>query len=288
MSEQQDFGVSDETLVVSGVQELPSYIGRGILIPEMSEEEVAASMVSRGKRLVPIYAPNGISTRQFRSTISAAFMYYTKYNSLPKLIDVQHLLADQIPLAKVKTIFVSPQFRHAMLTRGIDFGETRTISPEQDMAMAIMASPDGRTFERKLKAAGVSPSKWRSWLKQKAFGELWREIGGSSLKDYEPDMMVALTGQALTGDVQAIKYAFEVSGKYAPQRQQNLDATLVIAQVIEILQDELKDDMPRLQRIATRMQLVGEQPAARRMIEDAKSLFADEPEIEIDDEIFGA
>ena len=241
-----------------------------VLVPAMTEEEVAQSIASKGKRMVAVVPPQYCTAWQFKQIMAATFMLYTrgKCGDLPTYDDVANVLSESVALTKIKKTMASPQFRHAMLVRGIDYSAQRTISPEQDMAIAIMATPDGRKFEQKLKAAGVAPSKWRAWLQQKAFRETWEAAGGTVLKDHEGDMMVALVGQALQGDTNAIKYAFEVSGRHAPLRQQNVDATVLIAQMIEIIQEEVKDT-ETLQRIAARMQMVGSTPSAQAVLQTA-------------------
>lgn len=264
--ELEEAGVSEESLPTSGVVN----IGNEVLVPVMSEEEVVRSIASRGKKMVALLPPGGITGWEFRQILASTFMLFTKgkFDTLPSIDDVAGTLAEYVTFGKIKKCMNSPQFRYAMLVRGVDYSGTRTISAEQEMAIAIMATPDGRPFEQKLKSAGVAPSRWRAWLKQKYFKETWEAAGGNMLKDHEIDMVVALTGQALRGDVGAIKYAFEVSGKHNPARQTNVDATIVISQILEIVQEEVKD-VATLQRIAARMQMVASTPASQRILTDS-------------------
>ena len=261
-------GVSDETLPVSAAQEAPG----GVLVPAMTEEEVEQSTASHGKKMVLVIPPSTVTSWQFKTVISAAYMLYmnthSKLGRIPTLNEVVLEVDGRVSEKTTKTIYESAQFRRAMLIRGIDFTGQTHLSPEQDMAIAIMSNPTDKTFEQKLKTAGVAPSKWRAWLKQKYFREAWNAIGGNVLYEHENDMLVSLVGQALTGDVPAIKFALEVSGRHAPARQQSVDATIVIAQLIEIVQEEVKD-LAVLARIAVRMQMVGGTPAARGIIESA-------------------
>lgn len=260
--------LSEETLPVSGIVAE----GGRVLVPAMTEEEVAASIASRGKKMVPVDIPEFTTPWQFKEVMAATYSFYMQTGSLPDPED----LVDKLPAlnkTKITKIMHHPQFRRAMYIRGVDYNIGRTISPEQDMAIAIVGAPDGRPFITKLKAAGVAPSKWRAWLKQKAFREAWDNYGGSVLKEHENDMMVALVGRALEGDTNAIKYAFEVSGRHDTSKRNNIDAGQIIMAMIEIIQEEVKDPST-LQRIAARMQLVGNNtPAGNNVISDTKDFL---------------
>lgn len=236
-------------------------------MPAVTEEEVAQSINSRGKKMVPVSPPVGTTGFEFKTILGVAYMLYMRDRKLPTPEAVSHNVPT--PLQVVDTIMASPQFRHAMLIRGIDFSGQTRLSAEQDMAIAIMATPDGKPFEQRLRKAGVAPSKWRAWLRNPAFREVWDAVGGSVLKDFESDILTALTGQALNGNVRAIEYALEVSGRHNPARQQNVDATLVMAQFIEIVQEEVKDTAV-LARIAARMQMVAGTPAAQGVVASAR------------------
>ena len=270
-------GESDEDAPVSNV------IARDtdVLVVAMTEEEVLASTSSRGKKMVRVEPPSYATPMQFKSVMAAAYQLYMHSNGrLANPKDVAGFfgktLSETLTASKIEKIMESPQFRRAMLIRGIDFSSTSRISVEQDMAMAIMASPDGMPFLKKLMKAGVAPSKWRAWLKQKHFREAWNALGASALTDYEGDMLTALVGQALQGETQAIKFALEVSGRHAPARSQQVDSELILARLIEIVQEEVKD-IAVLQRIAVRMQMVASTPSGKVVINAAANAVSSSP-----------
>lgn len=244
-----------------------------VLVPVLTEEEAAASTLSRGKKMTPVLPPKGVNAHEFKQIMGVCYMLYMRERRLPEPHEVQNNLPSITGL-NVAQVMASPQFRRGMLIRGIDFSPTSSLTPEQDMAMAIMATPTG-TFDQRLRKAGVAPSKWRAWLRDPAFKSVWDSVGGQVLKDLENDMLTQLAARALEGDANAIKYALEVSGRHAPQRQQNVDATLVIAQMIEIVQEEVKD-VEVLQRIAARMQMVAGTPAGHGVISDARQMMIEQ------------
>ncbi len=231
----------------------------GVMMPAMTSEEVALGITSRGKKMVPVAAPEGVMVRDFASVISGAYLaYMQKGGEVPDVNEVAAISG--IDSNTVGPIMGTKEFQGAMLIRGVDMRGFSGLTPEQDMAIAIMSSPDGQPFSKKLKQAGVAPSVWRAWLKNPKFRAVWNRVAGDTLRDYEGAMMVALADKGMEGDVNAIKYAFEVSGRHNPQQQRAVDAEGLMTQLIEIIQDEVKDTEV-LQRIASRMALAaGTQP----------------------------
>lgn len=264
-------GVSDNDLPVSAIKSDST----DVLVPAMTEHEILAGQASRGKKIVRISPPDRVLPSIFKDILSGSYMYFMKYKMVPDAEELHKTYCPQYKVSDLKKVLTSPQYRYAMMVRGIDMESENGLTAFQEAAISIMATPSGKPFETKLRMAGVAPSTWRAWLRNPKFREVWDDIGGSVLKDHENDMLVALVGQANNGDVSAIKYAFEVSGKYSPNRQQNIDATLFVAQVLEIIQEEVKD-IETLQRIAARMQMMGQAPASRSVI----SAVQDKPEIE--------
>ncbi len=58
---------------------------------------------------------------------------------------------------------------------------------------------------------------------------------------------LALVDRVRSGDVSAIKYFNELTGRYLPQRSNNVDVGLVLMRVVEILQKHISD--PELQEV---------------------------------------
>lgn len=256
-------GVSSRDDTRSGVA--LSSDSSAVLLPALTEEEVARSTVTRGKKMVRIRPPQGVTAWEFSQVISAAFLCYMREGRTCSTNVVAEVI-QQIPEKRVEVIMYAPEFRRAMLIRGVDYSGQSRMTQQQDMAIMIMSAPDGLTFTQKLKKAKVAPSTWRAWLKNKAFREVWDRVGGTLLTDHETDMMVALTGEALKGDVGAIKYAFEVSGRHNPAKQQAIDAEVLMAKLIEVIQEEVTDP-EILGRIASRMSLIAGTQPSRRVIE---------------------
>jgi hypothetical protein len=245
---------------VSGIVEA----GDVILVPAINEEEVHQFDTTLGKRMIPVAPPRGITVPQFKRVCSAAFMWYMHSNG--ELATPSTLHHAGLRSEVVERVMHSPEFVRAMLIRGIDYTGQGVLTPQQDIAMMIMVEPNGKTFAQKLRMAGISSAQWRGWLKNPMFKEVWDRIGGDVLKAHENDMLVALTGSALTGDTQAIKLAFEISGKHNPAQKKQVDAEQLLGAFIEIIQEEVHDP-ETLRKISTRMSLAASGQRTHRVIE---------------------
>lgn len=217
-------------------------------------EAVGTDLSSAGKKLTKLSIPAGSNNREFAIILSAAWMAYDGGKLNLKRVCSYINKAEGLTDEYVQKIMLSPEFTRAMLIRGVDVTGSTGLTPEQDQAIVIMSAPDAMPFRQKLKLAGISMSVWSSWLRNPLFKEVWDRKAGNLLKVHENDMVNSLVGQALNGDLGAIKYAFEVSGKHNPQNQRAVDAEILVAKLIEIIQDEVKD-LEVLSRIATRMGL---------------------------------
>jgi hypothetical protein len=70
--------------------------------------------------------------------------------------------------------------------------------------------------------SGVSRITIHKWLREDAdFKEAWQDIPNKLLSNHLPGIYAALIRKAVDGDVQAIKLALEVTGKYTPAVQRH-------------------------------------------------------------------
>jgi hypothetical protein len=75
------------------------------------------------------------------------------------------------------------------------------------------------------------------------------------LTDSYVDMQRALVGQATKGDINAIKFAYELTGRWNPNAGQIMETREVIGAVVEIIQKYVTEP-EQLTKIATEMQFL--------------------------------
>jgi hypothetical protein len=122
-------------------------------------------------------------------------------------------------------------------------GRAKRLSDIQLAVVSTILNPaDKRSVTAKLESLGVAPGTYAGWKKSKIFSDYMTSQGKALFDEFMPDMENALVSRAASGDVRAIKYAFEVNGRYRPQQGDELiNVKFLIMQLIEVIQKHVKD-----------------------------------------------
>lgn len=200
--------------------------------------------------------PEGFTDRQFREIVGAAYTAYTSDGVLPSVDRIKELCAlTTITKKKIGLALDTEQFKNCMLSRGVPWKDGNGLTGQQMYCLQILTDPtDRRDLGRKLKAVGVTHVQYRAWLRQPHFSNYLSRMSGSVLEENIPAMTTVLANKALGGDLNAIKYAFEISGHHDPERQQVVQLQQVMQQLIEIISRNVKDP-ETLTRISNELHL---------------------------------
>lgn len=225
--------------------------GGTVVIPRMTTQETLNKVPHGGKPLATIELPPNVNYAEFKRVLSAAYLAYIggvrgdealqATGAAPELNDVMPYVPDLLE-ARVKTIMGTEAFRQACEARGIAMAPRPGLTPEQDYALSIILDPTaGAGLQQRLRKAGVSMAKYRAWKRNPVFKAHVQGLADGILKEYEDDMLTTLTGLATGGDLRAIQYAFEVSGKHNPSAQQVMNSKELMIQFMTIIQKHVKD-----------------------------------------------
>lgn len=265
--------------IVSRVPEGKKGLGDGLVplqanrvaVPVMTSNEVLARTPHGGRPMEIIDLPKNLEPEEFKAVLSAAYLAYiggvsgagSAKGTAIGLNEVKRYLSVNLSDAKLQKVIESEAFKRAALARGVELAPRPGITPEQDLALAIITDPTaGVGLAQRLKKAGVTMAKYRAWLRQPVFRNYVQKLGDGVLKEFEHDIMNSLAGLAVDGDLNAIKYAFEVSGKHNPRDQQIMDVQAVMRSMMLIIQKHVKDP-ETLQAIGSEiMMLAGASGAA--------------------------
>jgi hypothetical protein len=142
------------------------------------------------------------------------------------------------------------QFREGMAERGIEVDDSiHELTPEQTACIALLCNyTDRRTPRGKLQALGIPFSKYVGWMKQKAFNDAIKAVAGKGLEEAIPLAEVALSQKAAEGDLNAIKFFMEVTGRHNPAQQQAVDAQQLVSIMVDAAQEVLGSDPEMLRR----------------------------------------
>ncbi len=147
----------------------------------------------------------------------------------------------------------TPEFRSGMAQRGIEVdSNVSELTQEQLACISVITDyTDRRGITGKLRALGISSSKYRGWLKQKPFNDAIRSLAGRGLDEAIPLAEVAVAEKAANGDLNAIKFLMEVTGRYNPAQQQAIDAQELIAIMVDVAQEVMSKNPEMLNEFIT-------------------------------------
>lgn len=160
----------------------------------------------------------------------------------------------------------------ALQERGISI---KTISPDAEMVKALGRSKltpiqlivanamldmvDTRPPKKKLADLNVTPYQYQSWLKEPEFINYMKERSEGLLTDVSHEIMLAMIDKAMSGDMKAVAYYHEMTGRFVQTTSSNSggggsqhDLQQMIVRIIEIIVDEV-DDFDTATRISERL-----------------------------------
>jgi len=207
------------------------------------EEAVAAMLVPKTRE-----EKTKQLTADFNSFIET---YFNQMGSLPSL----QRLREEFPEKTARVI--ENDFKTAAVkleTKGYGITKKDYLSPEQlAVANSILNLADKRSITKKLQDFQVSPAKYANWKKNPIFNGYLRERSEALLGDSVSDVHLALIDSASSGDIQAIKLFYEITGRHSVHSQQNVNVQVMLTSVIEAVAKYVKDP-EILQKIAGEIQ----------------------------------
>ena len=162
------------------------------------------------------------------------------YNVWPTTGIRSKLAGERPEVHDLANFMQSSQFAEMMADRDVDWDDSDVITPQQMATVQFMSVNTGSQLS-KLRKCGVSTAQWKSWSRQRKFMQYYKEVMESQLKDSVPEMKAALANKAMEGDVNAIKFAFEVTGEYNPNYKAAVDAQALVGVIIDAIMEEVKD-----------------------------------------------
>jgi hypothetical protein len=131
---------------------------------------------------------------------------------------------------------------------GGDVPANSVLTAEQlAVANAMLDLQDTRSQKKKLQDLEVSTAKYNAWLRDGAFQTYLRERAEALLGDGLPEAHMALLDRVRSGDVNAMKFYYEMTGRYVPQSAKgtNIDVMALMTSVVEVIQRHVHD--PKVQ-----------------------------------------
>jgi hypothetical protein len=208
------------------------------------------------KDLVPVAKPIHLTMQQklniqilsyHRAIKEETFNAEDIYNDWPTDPALRHKAGIRPSITAIQQYKATDDYRSGMAERGIEVTDSEALTAEQIACISLLTNlADRRTLGSKLKALGIKEPQFRGWMKQKKFNDAIRAIAGRGLEEAIPLAEAALAANAASGDLGAIKFFFEVTGRHNPAQQQAIDAQALIAVMVDAAQKVLGDDPEKL------------------------------------------
>ncbi|GHF92007.1 hypothetical protein GCM10018783_73530 [Streptomyces griseosporeus] len=116
------------------------------------------------------------------------------------------------------------------------------LTDEQQHAIAAMLDPyDRRSDEKKLRDIGITTRQWSTWLLDDQFASYVRDRSEVMLRNSVFEAHKGVLKGARNGNVASVKALYEITGRYRPNEEQQIDIRRVLHTFIEIIQKYVKD-----------------------------------------------
>lgn len=147
-----------------------------------------------------------------------------------------------------KRCFKKANFRNALAMRGIslrglDGPDAGKLTEEQLVVANTMLDRlgDTRSSKKKLAELGITSTKWEAWLRDPVFQSYLRTRSEALLGDNLHEGHLALLDRVRSGDTNAIKFYYELTGRYNPNAKDNVNVASVLSMIVEVLQRHITD-----------------------------------------------
>lgn len=130
-------------------------------------------------------------------------------------------------------------YLECLKTRGIAH-KRKYFTEKQVAAISLITNIyDPRPNAAKLAAIGVTPEEYNGWMSNPDFKQELTNRADEILDNVYPDAQAALAKRVKQGDVPALKFYYEITGRAASPETVNLKMTVV--RLIEAVQKHVKD-----------------------------------------------
>lgn len=137
----------------------------------------------------------------------------------------------------------NPLVQKSFKYRGIIYPAAEDIFTSNQMhaADAMTDIYDRRSDAKKLADIGVTTRQWSTWLRNDAFAEYVNSLSEQTLKNTLFEAHKGTMKGVRNGNVAAVKTMYEITGRYRPNEEVQIDIRRVLHTFIEIIQKYVKD-----------------------------------------------
>ena len=104
----------------------------------------------------------------------------------------------------------------------------------------MMNLSDTRSNRKKLADMGISAEQWNGWKQQPAVQQYMLNVSERQLSDSIPDAHMALLDRVSSGDISALKFYYEITGRYTGQNG-GMDPRMLVNRIFDVIAKHVTD-----------------------------------------------
>jgi hypothetical protein len=193
----------------------------------------------------PIEPPQGVSAMAFRTILSAIHSFYLHEGQMPQFDELLKLYP-RIRKDTLLTCWEHPSLKQALELRGLDWLVDNGLTIQQENTIMALSDPtDKRSQAVILRNLGVTPTTFRTWMKNSLFNHRLNVASVANYHDFLPMARNALISEALDGKMPALELLFQITGEWSPETEAIGDLKAVVQTLIESVVRNVPDDAAR-------------------------------------------
>jgi hypothetical protein len=163
----------------------------------------------------------------------------------------------ELPKGALDQFKTNPLVLKSFKIRGIIYPSPEdAFTPEQMHAAAVMTDLiDRRSDEKKLRDLGITSRQWATWIQDDNFAQYLKDRSEKMLANSTHEVHKGLMKGVRNGNVASVKMAYEITGRYRPDQEQQIDIRFVLHSFIEVIQRYIRDPVV-LHKIAMDMSAI--------------------------------
>ena len=153
-------------------------------------------------------------------------------------LEVQTVIDQNEGLTKeqVELVWQSSKFQRSLSDRGIRTSANPNLTLRQEMFLQAYLNPMNlKTPQVLAKQMKISVNELDGWMRQKEFAAAFTAKSADNLKTYIPIADKALGDLVQQGDMKAITFLNQLTGRFDPNAKANLDVPALLMQVQDII-----------------------------------------------------
>ena len=192
------------------------------------------------KKVAAYYDVNGGSMtvpeqELFTRVVNAAWLAHIS----GKGVSVSSIISEDraLPPQKVRELVVTPRFKQAAKERGVPVARMDGLSPEMVAALRTVADPTLTQMDerKRVEALGISWQEYQGWMDYPPFREKYRTLMAKVLDVAVDKADMKLAELIESGNLKAIEYANEKTGRFVKGAQQQQDFNQLVLMVLSVL-----------------------------------------------------